>query len=84
MRNVFVGFIAPGTNIGPEGVNPGRVVDSTADGVGEGQHTYALESDTADLPIERVVWAGYTVAAASGNTVGAQCAFPFRPDVTPA
>jgi len=84
VRNVFVGFIAPGTNIGPEGVNPGRVVDATADGVGEGQHTYALESDTADLPIERVVWAGYTVAAASGNTVGAQCAFPFRPDVTPA
>ena len=79
MRNVFVGFIAPGTNIGPEGVNPGRVVDATADGVGEGQHTYALESDTADLPIERVVWAGYTVASAPGSTAALSAPSPSGP-----
>jgi hypothetical protein len=84
VRDVFVGFIGPETNIGPEGLDPGRVVDATPDGVGEGQHTYALESDTGDLPIERVVWAGYTIAAAPGNAVGAQCDFPFWPEVTPA
>ena len=84
VRDVWVGFIGPETSIGPEGMDPGRVVDATPDGVGAGQHTYALESDTGDLPIERVVWAGYTIVTAPRERVGAQCDFPFWPDVTPA
>ena len=85
VRDVFVGFIAPGTNIRPEGLDPGRVVDATPDGVGEGQHTYALESVTGGFPIDSLpLWAGYTIVTEPKDRVGTQFATPFWPDVTPA
>jgi hypothetical protein len=85
VRDVWVGFIGPETNIGPEGMDPGRVVDATPDGVGEGHHTYALDSVTGEFPIDRLpVHAGYTIVTAPRDRVGTQLGDIFWPEVTPA